>query len=121
MASEDLYRRYIAGMNDADADAVAGLFAEDGVYVEPFTSGGRPNEIRGREAIRGYFEESVRMRPADMTVSVDRVDVDGETVRTEWTCTSEEWDRPMRGHDVMQMIDGVIRRLEVSLDQGEHL
>jgi uncharacterized protein (TIGR02246 family) len=119
MGSDELYGKYIAGMNDGDPAAVAALFADDGVYVEPFSTG-TPNEVRGRAAIEEYFRQSVQMRPKDMTVSVDRIDVDGELVRTKWTCSSADWDAPMQGSDEMRVGDGRIKRLEVHLEAGDH-
>lgn len=49
LSHQELYLRYVyAGAMRRDADAVAGLFAEDGVYEEPLL----PRRLQGRAAIR---------------------------------------------------------------------
>ena len=44
-------RRMVAGEGVVFAD----LFAAEGVLTYPFAPPGQPRELRGREAIRGYF------------------------------------------------------------------
>jgi len=44
-------RRMVAGEGVVFAD----LFAADGVLTYPFAPPGQPRELRGRDAIRGYF------------------------------------------------------------------
>ncbi|MDQ3878254.1 MAG: nuclear transport factor 2 family protein [Actinomycetota bacterium] len=112
-----LYRSYISAMNEGSPDAIAELFAPDGVYVEPFTTG-QPNEVVGPDAVRQYFEMSMKMRPSDMTVTLDEVQVEKGIVTSRWTCSSKEWDRPMQGNDEMHVRDGTIARLEVHLEFG---
>ena len=49
------------------------------------------------------------------TVSVDRMDIDGGTIRSEWTCNSAAFRTPMRGFDLVSIRDGKIARLETTL------
>ncbi|MCA9653964.1 MAG: hypothetical protein H6712_03790 [Myxococcales bacterium] len=45
----------------------------------------------------------------------DEIDgVDGEVVRSEWTCTSPAFPGPVKGIDLCTVRDGRIQRLEVS-------
>lgn len=112
------YHRYISAMNEGDPGTIASLFAANGVYVEPFSTG-RPNEVVGPDAIRQYFELSMQMRPADMTVALDRVEVRGGVVTSRWTCSSKDWDQPIKGFDEMEVSEGKIVRLKVNLDFGQ--
>src|SRR5438067_1397079 len=109
---EDLYRRYLGAMNDGDPAALAALSHDDGIYLEPFSTG-QHNEVKGPEEIRRYFEQSMRMRPDDFTVTLERMDATNDEVRFHWTCSSSEWSRPMRGSDTIEVRDGKIQRLRV--------
>lgn len=91
------------------------LFAADAVYVDPFgahATAATPVTHVGRAAIRQAFRESQKQAPPNMTLTLDQVDVDGERVRTEWTCASPAFPRPMRGEDLWTIRDGHIVRLE---------
>jgi uncharacterized protein len=55
MTPQELYQRYLyAGAMTRDADALAGLFAEDGVLESPLVPPGHayPRRLAGREQIR---------------------------------------------------------------------
>lgn len=86
------------------------LFAEDAVYVEPFAGSSRTHS--GKSAIRACFAASWEDAPPDMTLTVDRVDMDGGAVRSLWTCESPVFPGPMRGEDRYTFEDGHITRLE---------
>jgi ketosteroid isomerase-like protein len=91
---------------------VAALFADDGVYVEPFSGGTHV----GPEAIRSFLAGSQGQLP-DVRITVDRVDVDGETVETSWTCESSAFAKPSRGRDRFTVREGKIVRLETEIDE----
>ena len=93
-------------------EALLALFADDAVYTEPFTGVARTHT--GKAAIRACFQASWESAPPDMGLTVDRVDLDGDTVRSEWTCTSPAFPGPMKGVDRYTLRDGRIARLEVS-------
>ena len=88
------------------------LFAEDAVYTEPFA--GKPRTHRGHAAIRRCFVEAWQNPPPDLTLTVDRVDIDAEHVTALWTCASPAFAQPVRGRDAYEIVDGQIRSLVVS-------
>src|SRR5262249_27831619 len=77
----------------AAKEELLALFAEDAVLVEPFT--GQPLTHTGKPAIRASLEQMMQNRAPDLTLKLDRVDMDGSTVRAEWTCTSKMMPGPM--------------------------
>ncbi len=94
----------------AENDMMA-LFADDAVFTEPFS--GEPQTHEGKDAIRSCFREMWSAPEPDMDLTVGRVDMDGDTIRAEWTCTSPAFTRPMKGHDLFRIKDGHIQYLEV--------
>ncbi len=94
------------------AGTMFALFAEDAVYVEPFS--GTEQTHQGRPAIEAYMKGSWENSPPDVELEVNRIDVDGSVVRSEWTCTSPAFEAPVKGRDVCTVQDGRIKRLEVS-------
>lgn len=111
---DEVVKAYYAAMQrGADAvDDLSDLFAADAVYTEPFS--GETRRHVGRAAIRANFESSMKNRPPDLKLSVDRVDVDGEEVIAEWTCESPAFEQPVRGRDRYVVRDGAIVVLETS-------
>lgn len=113
MSPREVVERYFEAMKAgaAGVDELIGLFADDAVYVEPFR--GAPQTHEGRAAIAACLRAGVERAPADLTLDVNRVDVDGERVRSEWTCTAPAFPAPVKGVDVCTVRGGLIRRLEV--------
>jgi ketosteroid isomerase-like protein len=107
---DSFYREMQAGPEGAAA--VSDLFAENGVYVEPFS--GRTHT--GREAIRRFLTGSQGQLP-DVRITVDRIDVEGETVESSWTCESSAFAKPSRGRDRFTVRGGKIARLETGIDE----
>ena len=97
-------------------DELVALFAEDGVYVEPFS--GAPRTHRGQAAIRACFQGSWAQTPPDLTITVDRVDLQGTEARVQWTCHSPVFPAPVRGEDEVVVRDGRIVRLETRFTGG---
>jgi ketosteroid isomerase-like protein len=117
--TRDLVERYFRAMQrgpDGEDDLVA-LFAEDAVYVEPFTGGTH----EGRDAIRAWLNGSRADAPPDLRLTVERVDVAGDTVEAHWTCESPAFARPATGRDRFTIRDGRIARLESTLVQAPEL
>ena len=112
---EQVVDRYFQAMQAGRTarDELFQLFAEDAIYIEPFS--GTPRTHSGIGAIRDAFDESWRNPPPELALQVVRVDLDGEQVRSEWVCTSPAFPGPMRGYDLCQVRDGRIARLEVNL------
>lgn len=112
---EGLFRAMQAG--PGGEEAMVGLFAEEAVLIEPFS--GRPQTYTGRAAIRQSFRDQWNNPPPDLTLVLDRVDLDGPLVRAEWTCTSPAFPSPMRGYDLFTLNDeGQIMRLEIIVTEA---
>ncbi len=87
------------------------LFADDAVYVEPFS--GAPRTHAGKPAIRAVMAEGWKYPLPDMRLTIDRVDVDGVSVRATWTCTSPGLPGGKgRGENLFVLKEGRIHRLE---------
>jgi hypothetical protein len=91
------------------------LFAEDGVLVEPFA--GRIQTHVGKTQLRACLQDMWTNRAPDLRLKTDRVDLDGETLRAEWTCTSTVLPGPMRGYDLFTIRQGKISRLEIVITE----
>lgn len=111
---EETVNTYFAAMQrGADAiDELVALFAADAEYTEPFS--GEVRRHVGRSAIRANFEGALVARPPDLSITVERVDVNGEEVLADWTCHSPAFDAPVRGRDRYVVRDGEILILETS-------
>lgn len=111
----DTVQRYFEAMQRGPeaAEELFGLFADDAVYVEPFS--GEERTHVGRAAIEACLTAGFSNTPPDLVLEVNRVDVDGAVVRSEWTCTSPAFPAPVRGKDECVVEDGRIRRLVVRL------
>lgn len=97
----------------AEADMMA-LFAEDAVYVEPFT--GSPVAHQGKDAIRQVMRQGWAQPLPDMRIEVDRLSIDGNRIVAEWTCYSRGLPGGRgRGTNVFTVRDGRIVRLETTL------
>jgi ketosteroid isomerase-like protein len=110
---EDLLRYMQIG--PAAEDSIISLFADDAVFVEPFT--GQNQTHNGKPAIRASLAAMWQNRAPDLTLTLDRVDLDGDVVRADWTCTSAMMPGPMRGRDFLKTRDGKISRLEIIITE----
>jgi hypothetical protein len=65
LAEDQIVRRYVAHFTLGDADAVAGLFAEAGSLLEPFTRTETGDAYRhdGRQAVQAWFTETFATSP----------------------------------------------------------
>jgi ketosteroid isomerase-like protein len=120
-ASQAIIDRYFEAMQVGlpAAEAYTALFADDAVLIEPFS--GQPRTSTGPAAIRASFEESVRNRPPDMSLTVDGVSLMDGSIRSDWTVSSPVFPAPMRGYDLCTIRNGKIARLEVHLDRPARL
>ena len=110
---EDLLRAMQTG--PSAFEELLALFADDGVLVEPFT--GTMQTHTGKPAIRASLNQMAQHRTPDLTLKLDRVDMDGGAVRAEWTCTSKSMPGPMRGYDLFTIRGGKISRLEIVITE----
>ena len=99
----------------AGEENLMALFADDAVFIEPFT--GRIQTHKGKEAIRASLQGMWQNPAPDLKLTLDRVDVDGDRVRADWTCTSPVFPKPMRGFDLFSIQDGKITRLEITVTE----
>jgi ketosteroid isomerase-like protein len=110
---DETLKRYFRAMQrgpEGEAELVA-LFAEDAVYVEPFTGG----EHVGRDAIRDWLRASWRDQPPGIRITVEQLEVVEHTVEATWVCESDAFARPARGRDRFTIRNGRIARLETEL------
>ncbi len=49
-------KAFFKALENMDADAVVGLFAKDGVHINPYASGIFPEGTKGHDGIRAYWE-----------------------------------------------------------------
>jgi len=110
-----IVERFFAAMQAGEAGPIVELFADDGVYVEPFS--GRVVEHVGREAVRAAFAAQVAHPLPEQRIEVDRVDVEGDTVTARWTCHSPALPGGRGcGVNVYRVHGGRITRLETRLE-----
>lgn len=90
--------------------AMMTLFTEDAEYTEPFS--GKAQTHVGKAAIRKTFVQGWKQPLPDMRLEVDRFDMDGNTVRVDWTCHSPALPGGKgQGTNVFSLSDGLIHRL----------
>jgi ketosteroid isomerase-like protein len=109
--------RYLALMQagPGGVDDLLGLFADDAVYVEPFM--GKPQVHSGKAEIRAFFQNALEQNLRGARLTLDRLDMDGDRLRSEWTCELPAFNAPMRGFDVLMLRDGRIARLETTVTE----
>ena len=86
----ELLHRYHAAMRAKDADALAELYAEDGVHEFAFFTPNRPAQLVGREAIRASYREGWANHPLEIDAIVDAFVEDGadpDVVVGQWRLT----------------------------------
>lgn len=109
----DLFKAMQAG--PAGTEALLALFAEDGVLVESFT--GHVQTHIGKPAIRAGLAEMGRNRAPDLSLKLERVDMDEDRIRAEWTCTASVLPSPIRGYDLFTIRSDKIARLEIIITE----
>jgi len=110
---DETLERYFRAMQRGPEgeDELVALFAEDAVYVEPFSGG----EHVGRDAIRAWLRGSWAGRPPGIRITVERLEVVEHVVEAHWVCESDAFARPARGRDRFTIRDRRITRLETEL------
>jgi ketosteroid isomerase-like protein len=109
-----LVERYFRAMQAGADDDLVDLFADDAIYIEPFSGNGKPATHHGKAAIGAVFRGMVD-QVRDLVITVHQIVLDGDKVRSEWTCTASAFPGPMRGQDRYTIRDGKIARLETTL------
>lgn len=115
MDPTDVVKAYFEAMRlgEEAAEDLLALFAEDATYIEPF-SGAQLTHV-GKAQIEAQLRRGWQTAPPDLTLVVDRIDVEGQVVTSHWTCTSPVFPHPMKGRDVATVRDGLIRCLDVRM------
>ena len=98
------------GLND-----LVSLFDDEAVYVEPFS--GQPQVHTGKAEIRAFFENALQQHLRGVRLTLDRLDLDGGRLRSEWTCELPAFSARMRGFDLLTLRDGRIARLETTVTE----
>jgi len=109
---------YFGLMHGAGPDNMAFLktFAADAVLVEPFS--GKPLTHTGIKAIETSFRTTWQYQPMpNFQIRIGQVEVAGERVRAEWSCTWEGLPGWMRGVDDFEVRGGKIARMEVTVTE----
>lgn len=109
--------RYLALMQAGSngLDDLVGLFEDDAVYVEPFT--GKPQVHSGKAEIRAFFARALEHEMREARLTLERLDIDGDRLRSEWTCHVPVMSGPLRGFDLLSLRDGRIVRLETTVTE----
>jgi ketosteroid isomerase-like protein len=117
--SPQLVARFFEAMQAAGTQEaeMLQLFAEDAVYIEPFT--GQRREHVGKAAIREAMVMGWKFPLPEMRIEVDRITTDGQTVRADWTCYSPGLPNGRgAGTNEFTLRAGLIVRLETRLRVG---
>ena len=107
--------RYFAAMQ-AGASALedlVGLFDDEAVYIEPFA--GQPHAHTGKAEIRAFFERALAQDMGSAKLTLNRLDIDGDKLRSEWTCQLPSMPVPLNGFDLLDLRGGRIVRLETTV------
>ncbi len=119
MEDREVIEKYFAAMRrgaEAEDDMMA-LFADDAVYVDPF-SGGKRTSV-GREVIRATLRSGWEFPLPDLKLTVDEITIEPGAASSEWTCESPALPGPIRGRDRYEIHNGRITRLEVEILDDE--
>ena len=92
-------------------NSLMALFAPDAILTEPFS--GAIQTHHGIDAIRNSFRCTWESPVPDVCLEVNRVDLDGSRIRAEWTCSAPVFPSPIKGHDLFDIREGKIARLEI--------
>lgn len=91
-------------------ERMATLFAEDAVYVEPFS--GSEQTHQGREAIIGTMAQGWEQPLPEMSIAIDRVETGSGRVSVAWTCYSPALPGGKgSGVNEFELADGQITKL----------
>lgn len=116
MSSERyLIEHYFAAMRRGAAaeEEMMELFADDAIYVEPFTGETKP--WVGKDAVRAALRRGWEQPLPDLELEVRRIDISATEATAEWVCTSPALPGPVTGKDEYTIADGKIVRLVVRI------
>lgn len=116
---DEVIARYFAAMRRGAAaeSELMELFADDAVYVAPFS--GTNVESRGRDEIQAAFRNGWEYPLPELELEVHSIEIGGEQATARWTCRSPGLPAPVTGTDRYVIRDGRIARLEVTIDERD--
>ncbi len=108
--------RYFAAMRQgsaAEADMMA-LFADDAVYIEPFS--GSDDPAVGKDAVLARLRQGWEAPLPDLELDVHTIEITGTAATATWECRSPALPGPVPGVDRYEFdSSGLIARLEVTI------
>ena len=111
-----IINRFFAAMQTgalAEREMMA-LFAEDAIYVEPFS--GHVRTHRGKPAILAAMREGWAQPIPNLRIVVDEVRADSDMLVARWTCYSTAMPGGQgRGENIFKVRNGKIEHLETSI------
>jgi ketosteroid isomerase-like protein len=104
-------------LGPAGESTILSLFADDAEWVEPYT--GQRRTHSGKEAIRAALRQMwTQPSPPGFTITTDRMDVEGQSVKVEWTCSCEGVPKLMRGYSMYTISpEMLISKLELFITE----
>ena len=118
LTGEEIARRYAAYFSRGDAARLAGLFAETGSLLEPFTetATGDPYRHDGRAAVLAWFSESLREMPWRAMRITGTAPGDTEhSLVVEWEYMDPRLTQPVRGRTRFTIAAGEIFEAQLEL------
>ena len=102
----------------AGEETILAHFAEDAVWVEPYT--GQRRTHTGKEGIRAALREMWQQpSPPGFTITTNRLDAAGPSVRVDWTCHADGFPEMMRGYSLYTINPNeLIARLELFITEA---
>lgn len=100
----------------AGADALAALFAEDAVYVEPFS--GTARQHQGRAAVMAAMASGWDHPMPDIRIAIDKAETRGSRIEILWSCYSPALPGGKgQGRNSYLLENGQIKELVTTLEQ----
>lgn len=124
---DQIVRRYAAHFTRGDADAIAGLFAETGTLLEPFTrtETGDPYRHDGRNAVRTWFAETFATAPwraMRITEIREGQSAGGAAQRiVTWEYMDPRLEEPLTGRTRFTIAAGEIFEAQIELTSEPHV
>jgi len=115
--AEQLVRRYLAHWNRRDPRAVAGLFAQEGQLVEPFTrsTDGAPVRHTGRANVEAWLADAFSTTPW-LAIQLTGIELrsDSQAIAT-WRYMDARLAEPLSGRNLFVLAGGEIFATELQL------
>jgi hypothetical protein len=118
LSRDQIIRRYVAHWNRRDAHAVAGLFAEQGVLVEPFSrsADGTPVRHEGRKDVEAWLSQafgSVSWLALQLS-DIEPLE-DADQTLAMWRYFDSQLKEPLAGRNLFLLAGGEIFTTELQL------